>query len=232
MGALVVWAVVCGLLCALLHPARRLERRFPKPAVPAAAAVLSFALYVTLYHEELGSWYDSYPYFSGDRGISIVEDVMSIAHFRNALFGIAIAVLAWLWLEKRGVGGSTEDGASKEDEHKKSKLRGAMEILSAEIYLALLVVVALVAVITAEFPRLLDNVRIGIGAGVLTVEPADVRKNGGSGTLGYSAEGQTTEERVDLTTLDQLSWVVSDQSSPTLMRRDAGRVCALAREDG
>lgn len=234
MGALVFWAVVCGILLVLIHLLRRRfldksesgERRFPKPVVPAAAAVASLALCVILYRifDEGGT-----SVIFDEGGMSIVENAMSTARFRNALFGIAIAVLAWLWFEGRRTG-PAETGRSADVEGGKSKLRK-----SSELPLVLLVVVTFVAVVTSELPGIIGNFRIGFGAGGLFLEPVDPRKGDGRGFFSYSTE-TTNAERADLATLDHLGWLASRPpggKGRNLMERDAHRICILVRgEEG
>ena len=225
MGALVFWAAVCGTLLVLIHQARRRfldksesgGRRFPKPAVPAAAAMASLALYEPLHR-----------IFDED-GMSIVENAMSTARFRNALFGIAIAVLAWLWFEGRRTK-PAETGRSADVETGKSKLRK-----SSELPLVLLVVVTFVAVVTSELPGIVGNFRIGFGAGGLFLEPVDPRRDDGRRFFSYSPE-TTNAERADLATLDHLGWLASrppGRKGRNLMERDAHRICILVRgEEG
>ena len=192
------------------------ERRFPKPSVPAFAAFLSFALYC--FFDERGiSIFD-------ERGISIVENAVSTAHFRNALFGIAI--LAWLWFEERRTG-PAETGKSSDVEADKSKPRK-----SSELPLILLVVVTFVAVATSELPGIVGNFRVGFGAEGLFLEPVDSRKDDERGFFSYSAESSDSK-RAGLATLGQLEWLADPQGEKgkNLMERDAERICILVEKE-
>ena len=223
MGAFVLWAIVCGGLLVLSHLIWRrfLERRIPKPAVPAAAAIFSLALCGILYL----IFDESYRIFD-EGGISIVENALSTARFRNALFGIAIAVLAWLWFEGRRTG-PAETGKPSDVEAGKSKLHK-----SSELPLVLLVVVTFVAVVTSELPGIVGNFRIGFGTGGLFLEPVDPRKDDGQGFFSYSATSSDSE-RAGLATLSHLEWLAgsSEEENKNLMLRDVERVCILVEKE-
>ena len=223
MGALVLWAIVCGGLLVLSHLIWRrfLDRRIPKPAVPAAAAIFSLALCEIPYL----IFDKSYRIFD-EAGISIIENALSTARFRNALFGIAIAVLAWLWFEGRRTG-PAETGKPSDVEAGKSKLRK-----SSELPLVLLVIVTFVAVVASELPGIVGNFRVGFGTGGLFLEPVDPRKNDGQGFFSYSEKSKDSG-RAGLATLSHLEWLAgsSGEESENLMLRDAKRVCILVEKE-
>lgn len=184
-----------------------------KTSIPVFATILSFALYL---------FFDNLDIFTfEEHGTSIVENIMSTANFRNALFGIFITVLAYLWFKKR-CDGHTETGKPSDIEAGKSKSHKW-----SELPFVLLVVVTFVALVMSELPGIIGNLRVGFGTEGLFLEPVDPQKNAGQEFFSYSMEAQDSE-RAFLATLGHLELLADPPKN--LMERDAERICILMKK--
>ena len=212
MGTLILWAAICGIFLTVFSLVRsRLRQRWGVDGRSAAkhsaviiipSAVLSVATYVVWHYDRLNAWHDLL--LAHD---SLIENLLSTSHVRNALLGIVIAILAFLWLEQR------------RRFHEQSDADPQRLDRFPDLHLVLLTVVTLVAVLTAELPGLLSAYQVSVGPGGISLES---QSDAQSKPLSSSGGSDSPVERAQLISLGLLR-ILTGQAM-----RDAGYVCALA----
>ena len=222
MGTLVLAAAVQGAFIAFFSLSwpwlrRRLYVRaeaswqLPPAVIIAVASVVSVALYTVLHYDQLSAWHDSHILYDYD--VSFVERFLSTPHFRNAISGAVIAVLAYLWLEQR------------KRYHEQPYVRSLSKLLRlAELNLVLLVVITFVAVILAELPGILRAYKITFGSEGVSLH---FKETDELGSVSVADQGGKPAS-IGPGRLTPLDWLQISVSRPA---RDAAYVCHLAQQE-
>ena len=168
MGTIITWLILSGGILLVLHIAwsdaslgfnKALFDKYRPHVLAILLVLISLAVYGALYLDTF--------FFTGifDQTsfvpLTLLESFFSIAHFRNAFFGILIAILTHYWFEQRIARAAPLPDVPG---------AGRPAARYADLPLLLIVVITVLAITFAELPGILKALRIGFGSDGLTFE--------------------------------------------------------------